>query len=59
MKAFKTEIAAVMCAAVFLILACFCGCVRLAGTAGVATLGSGDEEPKVRQVGFDTANVLK
>jgi apolipoprotein N-acyltransferase len=34
------------------------GCIRLAGTAGYAYTKSGDEVPKIKQVGFDTQNLV-
>ncbi len=36
----------------------FCGCVRLAGTAGYAYQGPSDESPKVKQLGFDTQRLI-
>ncbi|HXV27595.1 MAG TPA: hypothetical protein VD913_01380, partial [bacterium] len=43
-------------------LFCFCfvsaGCVRVAGKAGYWHQGAEDEEPKTKQVGFDTQNIV-
>ncbi|HOW59921.1 MAG TPA: hypothetical protein PLO78_09395 [Candidatus Omnitrophota bacterium] len=36
----------------------FQGCVRVAGTAGYWHQGAEDAEPKVKQVGFDTQNLI-